>query len=77
MIIVKVVSPEEIDLTNDEIRELCEFCGGNADDCYFKFHFSESNEYGYEENVLNILQQKMKKSGLFVDKDDVFIDLTW
>ena len=33
--------------------------------------------YSYEEDILNILQQKMEKSGLFVDQDDVFVDLTW
>lgn len=75
MCIVKMFSPSELGLTDEEERFLCEYAAGPADSCYVKLLFDKYIN-DYDESLQPVIE-KIWATGKVQNNDTVMIDLCW
>lgn len=80
MKLVKIFKPEELNLTEEEVREMAERCSGSADSCYEKIWIDTPEEAmeEYEDDEIGFsVHQKLCDTGLVEPGEMVMIDLCW
>lgn len=81
MTIMKIFDPSELNLTDEEERELAERCGGSSDSCYKTFEVLSPEdalgEWGEDDEIDMSVNEKLLAIGLVEFGEYVMIDLCW